>query len=75
MLNQPQIRRFPPPCRFYSKGTCRAGENCLFAHILQATPMRTESALQLNGQRDAQSRTDHNAGATAGRSSTVRSEY
>ncbi|KAG2175540.1 hypothetical protein INT43_001187 [Umbelopsis isabellina] len=72
MLNQPQIRRFPPPCRFYSKGTCRAGESCLFAHILQATPMRSESNLQKNGQSDAHSRTDHIAGVTARRSSTVR---
>ncbi|KAI8577089.1 hypothetical protein K450DRAFT_253593 [Umbelopsis ramanniana AG] len=41
MLNQPQARRFPPPCRFFSKGTCRAGEQCSFAHILQAVSKQT----------------------------------
>lgn len=41
MLNQPQSRRFPPPCRFFSKGTCRAGEQCSFAHILQAASKQT----------------------------------
>ncbi|ORE02993.1 hypothetical protein BCV72DRAFT_338323 [Rhizopus microsporus var. microsporus] len=32
MYNTP--KRFPPVCRFYSQGTCRAGQNCNFAHVL-----------------------------------------
>ncbi|KAI8047433.1 uncharacterized protein B0P05DRAFT_362506 [Gilbertella persicaria] len=27
-------KRFPAPCRFYSQGNCRAGQDCQFAHIL-----------------------------------------
>lgn len=27
-------KRFPPTCRFYSQGICRAGQDCSFAHIL-----------------------------------------
>lgn len=27
-------KRFPPICRFYSQGICRAGQDCSFAHIL-----------------------------------------
>jgi hypothetical protein len=71
MLNQPQARRFPPPCRFYSKGTCRAGEQCLFAHILHAV---SKPSKQLNSDLHAQSlaNRDHRSStANSRRRSTV----
>lgn len=27
-------KRFPTACRFFAQGNCRAGDDCLFAHIL-----------------------------------------
>lgn len=27
-------KRFPTACRFFAQGNCRAGDECLFAHIL-----------------------------------------
>ena len=32
--NTHSTKRFPTACRFFSQGNCRAGEECLFAHIL-----------------------------------------
>ncbi|KAI9276815.1 hypothetical protein BDA99DRAFT_119235 [Phascolomyces articulosus] len=32
--NAHSTKRFPTACRFFSQGNCRAGEECLFAHIL-----------------------------------------
>ncbi|KAG2226490.1 hypothetical protein INT45_014234 [Circinella minor] len=32
--NAHSTKRFPTACRFFSQGNCRAGEDCLFAHIL-----------------------------------------
>lgn len=76
MLNLPQARRFPPPCRFYSKGTCRAGDQCLFAHILQAVSKQTKhTELPISDLRDQTvANRDHRAGGgNSRRRSTVRS--
>ncbi|KAI9492333.1 hypothetical protein BDB00DRAFT_828541 [Zychaea mexicana] len=32
--NAHSTKRFPTACRFFSQGNCRAGDECLFAHIL-----------------------------------------
>lgn len=35
MFTSPQsTKRFPPACRFFAQGQCRAGDECSFAHIL-----------------------------------------
>ncbi|KAI7887118.1 hypothetical protein K492DRAFT_189533 [Lichtheimia hyalospora FSU 10163] len=40
-------KRFPTPCRFFAQGNCRAGDECLFAHILpiQGVPSTTAHAV------------------------------
>ncbi|KAL0083967.1 CCCH-type zinc finger transcription factor [Phycomyces blakesleeanus] len=33
--NTPHItKRFPTPCRYYAQGSCRAGQECVFSHVL-----------------------------------------
>ncbi|KAI8368424.1 hypothetical protein EDC96DRAFT_574277 [Choanephora cucurbitarum] len=42
-------KRFPAPCRFYSQGNCRAGQDCQFAHILPFTTAKlTDQPNDLN---------------------------
>ncbi|KAI7869204.1 hypothetical protein BDF14DRAFT_1880374 [Spinellus fusiger] len=36
-------KRFPAQCRYYSQGSCRAGEECVFSHVLPLKgPQETE---------------------------------
>ncbi|KAI8379478.1 uncharacterized protein BYT42DRAFT_568946 [Radiomyces spectabilis] len=48
MFTSPSPRkRFPTPCRFFAQGICRAGQECLFAHLLpmQGTPRNEHHAV------------------------------
>ncbi|KAI9318074.1 hypothetical protein BX666DRAFT_1934551 [Dichotomocladium elegans] len=46
-MSSHSTKRFPTACRFFSQGNCRAGDNCLFAHILpiKGTPSNTAHAV------------------------------
>lgn len=42
-------KRFPAPCRFFTQGNCRAGQECQFAHILpfNGTPKSKSQAVDV----------------------------
>jgi hypothetical protein len=64
MYTNTNTKRFPAPCRFFSQGNCRAGQDCHFAHILplKGTP-KSKSHSVLIGEALGENCTsqDHNS--------------
>ncbi|KAI8140036.1 hypothetical protein BJV82DRAFT_672135 [Fennellomyces sp. T-0311] len=45
--NPHSAKRFPTACRFFSQGNCRAGDECMFAHILPIKGSPSNAAHQV----------------------------